>query len=513
MNTLLLPPVLALALLPASLFAQNDEPTSDRKVRIEITTTENGTTSRTEREFDLSDAQSLQQALDEMGVLKELSTIGPEEELIIDLRRLGEADVLKGMELALSHEGFSMDHEPRGYLGAYLGLYNDMKRTDKDRTAKDDKVEGIVLTKVIEGTPAAKAGLKDGDVVVELDGEAAGTITAFTRRIRAHAPGEVVELTCLRDGKKMKFKATLGVQPMEDQLRSGMDRTPFGDGEEWNMEAFQGAGSMAGAPRSFLGVTPAEDTTADTRGAMIGAVEPGSAAERMGIHPGDVITRIGKRTTTSFGELSAAVQGMQPGEDITVELLRQGEELTLQGKLGERPGQGTWSFNGRPEIPQVRRFNRPMPPMDRASFQDEIERIQDRLDALRDQLDQQGSLSDGARRELRIKVEALPLSPEEKDLLKRKGVANLDQQLELEGLELFPNPAYGPVHLRFAVAARGDLAVDLHNAAGERVYHETITDFSGSYDRTIDLGGKAPGTYYVVIAQNGRTLLRKLVKP
>jgi hypothetical protein len=88
----------------------------------------------------------------------------------------------------------------------------------------------------------------------------------------------------------------------------------------------------------------------------------------------------------------------------------------------------------------------------------------------------------------------------------------LDKELQLEDVRLFPDPSPGPVHLRFGVPERGDLTVDIHDATGERTYHETISAFKGEYDRTLDLSDKPPGSYFVVIAQNGRVLTRKLVR-
>ena len=74
MNTLPLIALSTAALLAAQLPAQ--EPSGDRKVRIEITTNENGKTSTVTREFDMNDERSLEDALNELGVLDEIKLIG-----------------------------------------------------------------------------------------------------------------------------------------------------------------------------------------------------------------------------------------------------------------------------------------------------------------------------------------------------------------------------------------------------------------------------------------------------
>jgi hypothetical protein len=62
------------------------------------------------------------------------------------------------------------------------------------------------------------------------------------------------------------------------------------------------------------------------------------------------------------------------------------------------------------------------------------------------------------------------------------------------------------------VPERGDLSVDVHNVTGERVYHETITGFKGSYERMLDLSDLPAGPYFLVIGQGDATEARKLVK-
>jgi len=115
-------------------------------------------------------------------------------------------------------------------------------------------------------------------------------------------------------------------------------------------------------------------------------------------------------------------------------------------------------------------------------------------------------------REMRVTVEAVELSPEESTALKNKGVSTLDRSLDLTGLRIAPSPTDGAFDIAFQVPERGDLNVDVHDAGGERIYHETITGFKGNYARTLDMSDRAAGTYFVVISQNGKAQARKVVK-
>ncbi|MBK6754876.1 MAG: hypothetical protein IPG69_15155 [Flavobacteriales bacterium] len=99
MNTLPLIALSTAALLAAQLPAQ--EPSGDRKVRIEITTNENGKTSTVTREFDMNDERSLEDALNELGVLDEIKLIGEGENLVIDMRRMKDGGALEDMSMAM----------------------------------------------------------------------------------------------------------------------------------------------------------------------------------------------------------------------------------------------------------------------------------------------------------------------------------------------------------------------------------------------------------------------------
>ncbi len=88
--------------------------------------------------------------------------------------------------------------------------------------------EGVAITNVLGGTPAAKAGLRaatgskvvdgqerptGGDVVVEFDGEKVTSATALQSAVDAHRPGETVSITVVRDGSRHTLEVELGVRP------------------------------------------------------------------------------------------------------------------------------------------------------------------------------------------------------------------------------------------------------------------------------------------------------------
>lgn len=73
-----------------------------------------------------------------------------------------------------------------------------------------EEIEGYKLAGVFDGSPAAKGGLLKGDILVRFGGREVVDLASFTRALRAHGPGDLVEATVLRDGKSMNFTIVLG---------------------------------------------------------------------------------------------------------------------------------------------------------------------------------------------------------------------------------------------------------------------------------------------------------------
>ncbi len=97
---------------------------------------------------------------------------------------------------------------------AYLGVVNPVPVTEELNRSFDLGVdEGALVQAVAEGSPAARAGLRPGDVIVELGGESIRTVENVYAAIRKRDPGDAVELTVVRGGDRRQVDVTLGRLP------------------------------------------------------------------------------------------------------------------------------------------------------------------------------------------------------------------------------------------------------------------------------------------------------------
>jgi C-terminal processing protease CtpA/Prc len=223
-------------------------------------------------------------------------------------------------------------------------------------TAKDLKLpseRGVVLGSIVPDSPAAKAGLKENDVVTEVNGQRIEGAAQFRRMIREIPAGRTAQITVWRDGRAQTVTVTLG--KAEERRQSfkmftpapgapggfafSMPEIPMVPPMEWDGSRFM----IGGQPR--LGID-AEDLNGqlgsffgapDGEGILVREVNPGSAAEKGGLKAGDVITSINGERVRSIGDLreKLAVKHEAKDKDQTVKLgvLRNKSELSLTVEL------------------------------------------------------------------------------------------------------------------------------------------------------------------------------------
>jgi serine protease Do len=154
---------------------------------------------------------------------------------------------------------------------------------------------GALVTDVLEGSPAARSGLKKGDIILAMDGKTLENSRSLSLRIAMIAPGTTIRMTIFRDGREQAITATL------DELREKPTTV-----EPASRESF--------GPRFGLWAEPltAEilndlELPADTHGVIITDVMPGSVAEAAGIRFGDIVQEVNRKRVTNMDEYLDAI--------------------------------------------------------------------------------------------------------------------------------------------------------------------------------------------------------------
>ncbi len=203
----------------------------------------------------------------------------------------------------------------RGYLGVYI--------SDEPRLLKSFGVEkGVLVEDVRPDTPAAEAGLKRGDVIVELDGREAESASSLRRYVARQVPGHKLEMQIVRDGKTIERTVVLAELP-DDPLAGGAAPRSVDPEEADNATltklGFETVTEMTTARAKRLGVDPIE-------GVLVEKVRPGSIAAAEQIMPGMVIGDVQGVAVTTPAELSAALKkhDLSEGVRLTVKVFLDG---------------------------------------------------------------------------------------------------------------------------------------------------------------------------------------------
>jgi serine protease Do len=194
-------------------------------------------------------------------------------------------------------------HVERGWLGVQVQPVTQAVADSLGLKA----AKGALISEPQPNGPAAKAGLKSGDIVDAINGKKIDNARALARTIASFAPGTSVTLSVLRNGKSQEFTVTLG---------------EFKDESSRNAQAAPESGNKVG--KLGLRLAPAASVEgAGNEGVAVLGVDPGSEAADAGISAGDVILKAGGTTLSSAQDLQQALaQARSSGKKHTLALVR-----------------------------------------------------------------------------------------------------------------------------------------------------------------------------------------------
>ena len=187
-----------------------------------------------------------------------------------------------------------------GYMG--IGISDVTPENSKFFNLTD--AEGALVTQVESDSPAAKAGVKVGDVIRELDGKQIPDAGELQVEVGQKRPGSIIKLSILREGKSMTVPVTLEAMGARD--KSDNEVSEAGKGKpRWGI----GLADLDGNVRGQIQV-PAE-----VHGAVVDQVQPGSSADDAGLQRGDVIVQVNRKDVQSAADVRQALENVPKGQD------------------------------------------------------------------------------------------------------------------------------------------------------------------------------------------------------
>ncbi|RLL49098.1 Do family serine endopeptidase [Acinetobacter cumulans] len=199
----------------------------------------------------------------------------------------------------------------RTYLGVSL--------QDIDRNLAESynlsKPEGSLITQVTPNSPAARAGLKAGDVILKLDGAPISRTSDLLNNLNRSVPNQTIQLEVLRDDKRRNISATLVVAP-DDTPAQSQNKAPVSKGPVLGV--------------SIRNLTEAELSRLDVKGGVLiqDVLRDGIAAQAK-ILPGDVVTQLNNKTINNANDFVSAVSELKKGTIARVAIIREGQRAIV----------------------------------------------------------------------------------------------------------------------------------------------------------------------------------------
>jgi serine protease Do len=219
----------------------------------------------------------------------------------------------------------------------WLGVTISEVSADKAKESKLSKAQGVLVEQVDPNGPAAKAGLKAGDIITEFNGQRVEGTMGFRRMVRETPEGRTIQLTIWRDGRPQTLSAELAAMPRHsrEDMSPAMPRVmPFPQAPEI-LRQFREHGLNPSTPTIGIsamdvsGQLGAYFNVPDGEGVLVTEVKENSPAAKGGLKAGDVITKINGTRVHDLGELRGQLGESRDTKSVTLSVVRKGAETSL----------------------------------------------------------------------------------------------------------------------------------------------------------------------------------------
>jgi len=298
-----------------------------------------------------STSQEVSQSQSKIKPEVKIQTDPLDNEVYVVVNELGDADTLVQQ---VDGTKFADDDNLQVFMGSgggWLGVGVSEVSVDKMKALKLPEERGALLGKIVPDSPAAKAGLKENDVVLEINGQRIEGTEQFRRIVREIPAGRTANLTVWRDGRSQNIKVTVGKQEAGNMK-------VFADGPKsfaFKMPTMPAMPDLSGLEhlRTFSMISPgrpilgidAENLEGDFgnyfgapdgEGVLVRGVFANSAAAKAGLKVGDVITSLNGERIHNASELREKLMTSHEAKSIQLGVLRNKSAVTLTVELPQQ---------------------------------------------------------------------------------------------------------------------------------------------------------------------------------
>ena len=461
-----------------------------QKVKVMVSKVENGKTTDQQEEVTVQANSKVSSILERFGIIRELGQLTEDEVLNIRITRMRGDIRTKYISIIMDPVGGvilpPMPEAKEQQESAFLGIYVEPITTLLYEDLGLSHDNGGYVSGVIPNTPAEKAGIMEGDIIIGIDNRQVSLDQTVTQIKDFYRPGDSASIHYFRGGMYGNCRVMLGVPGGEEEEKPTVavfgargtkkrNKKPLKDQvlEEYiaetspeQIEEPKPDFSHIPAPEvSFYWGTQHQEIPASSsfQGVMVTKVEKGSSAEALELQPGDIITDINRKSVTTASEMMKALEPVKKEDALIVAFIHEGrsyERFTMAKELPE--GYIAPAATG----DKVVDYEISMDKLHPSAFNTEGQR--------------EGQMING--------------------------------NTALEDVRFFPNPTKGSFTLEFMLTPKAPVVTMIKDAVGQQVFYERKIRFEGGkYNTIVNLEGYPQGVYILNVWQNGKEFTEKIL--
>jgi serine protease Do len=214
----------------------------------------------------------------------------------------------------------------RGYIGTSV---QSLTPEIADAMKLKGQLNGALVAGVEPNSPAAKAGIKTGDVITAVNGKKANDARELRLMIGSMAPGTKAHMEVNREGQTKTFDVQLGEMP-PGAAEEGAETSSEETAQPEKTTVFGGVA----VTNITDDIRTALDLSKDVQGAVIADIDAESPAAKAGLREGDVIQEVNKQPVKSAKDLLAISKKLKPNEKVLMRVYSQGRSgyVALEAK-------------------------------------------------------------------------------------------------------------------------------------------------------------------------------------